>query len=38
MAKKKKVFKFKYVFIPIAGVVGTAAAIFAFRKIRENNF
>ncbi len=38
MAKKKKGFKLKYVLIPVAGVVGTIAVIFTFRKMRENNF
>lgn len=38
MSKNKKTFKIKYVLIPLAGLIGTTAAIFTFKKIRENNF
>lgn len=32
----KKNFKLKYVLIPVAGLIGTVAAIFTCKKIREN--
>lgn len=38
MAKNKKGFKPKYVLIPIAVLMGTAATIFACIKIRVRNF
>lgn len=37
MAKNKKSFKLKYVFIPLAGLIGAAAAIFTCQKIRANH-
>ena len=36
MTSNKKGFKLKYILIPIAGLIGTAAAIFTCKKIREN--
>ena len=33
----KKNFKLKYVLIPVAGLIGTVAAIFTCKKIRENH-
>lgn len=38
MASSKKEFKLKYILIPIAGLIGTIAAIFTCKKIRENHF
>lgn len=32
----KKNIKLKYVLIPVAGLIGTVAAIFTCKKIREN--
>lgn len=37
MSKRKKEFKLKYVLIPIAGLIGAAAAIFTCKKIRKNH-
>lgn len=38
MSKSKKEFKLKYVLMPVAGLIGTAAAVFACKKIHEKNF
>lgn len=38
MAKNKKGFKPQYVLIPLAVLMGTAAAVFACIKIRVRNF
>ena len=38
MTSNKKEFKLKYILIPIAGLIGTIAAIFAYKKIQINNF
>lgn len=38
MSKRKKGFKLKYVLIPVAGLIGTAAAVFACKKIHIKNF
>lgn len=37
MSKNKKEFKPKYVIIPIAGLIGTVAAIFTCKKILKNH-
>lgn len=37
MSKRKKELKLKYVLIPIAGLIGAAAAIFICKKIRKNH-
>lgn len=37
MRKNKKGFKTKYVLIPLAGVIGTTAAIFFCKKICKND-
>ena len=36
MKSNKKELKLKYILIPIAGLIGTVAAIFTCKKIREN--
>ncbi len=38
MTGSKKEFKLKYIFIPIAGLIGTAATVFVCKKIHKNNF
>lgn len=38
MSKNKKEFKLKYILIPIAGLIGTAAAIFTCKKFYKSNF
>lgn len=38
MYKSKKRFKLMYVLIPVAGLIGAAAAVFTCKKSRENNF
>lgn len=38
MSKTKKEFKLKYVLIPVAGLIGAAAAVFVCKKIHEKNF
>lgn len=37
MSKRKKEFKLKYVLIPVAGLIGAAAAVFIFKKICKNH-
>lgn len=37
MSKRKNKFKLKYVLIPLAGIFGTAAAIFFCKKFHKNN-
>lgn len=38
MSKSKKEFKLKYVLIPVAGLIGTAAAVFACKKNSRKKF
>lgn len=34
MISNKKEFKLKYILIPVAGLIGTVAAIFAYKKFK----